>query len=466
MPLFDRLQYNVSRPESEPDLEAPPEPDGTIPMKTIMKRFLEWKVVNDKKPLWLRSPKQCTEEEYSEFYKQTFRAYDEPLAHTHFSVEGNVDFKAMLFIPSELPYELTRDMFSGSGRAMRLYVKRVFINDKFEDLIPRWLLFLRGVVDSDDLPLNVGREILQQSRTLRIIKQRLVKKSLEMIENISNRNETEYLKFWKNFGKYLKVGTIEDEKTRDELVPLLRFYSSFNSTNDIAGIQLTSIPAYVKRMPEDQKFIYYVVGDTRAQAAKSPALERLQKKGYEVIYVSEPLDEMTLQNIESYSGKTIMDAGKESQQDMTEDEQREKQLKNEEIEDLRNYIKEVLGDRITRVEASTRLVDSPATIVQSEYGISPNMQKYLRSQNVVDSDEMGAKGQTMNIFNQAVLELNPTHTIIQDLKRMHAKDKDSTELRERVELLFDTAALAAGYLLDNSADYAKLVVKLMSKVSA
>jgi heat shock protein beta len=237
-----------------PDSESPIEADGSIPMKTVMKKVVEWQVVNDKKPLWLRPPKEVTTNEYNEFYKQTFKAYDTPSAQIHFTVEGNVDFKALIFLPSDVPYELTRDMFASAARSMRLYVKRVFINDKFEDLIPRWLLFLRGVVDSDDLPLNVGREILQQSRSLRIIKQRLVKKSVEMITDLSNKNTTEYLKFWKNFGKYIKVGIIEDEKSRDDLIPLCRFYSS-NSTTE-----MTSLPDYVKRMPEDQKLIYYVVG--------------------------------------------------------------------------------------------------------------------------------------------------------------------------------------------------------------
>ena len=175
---------NVTKPESVPDMEKGPEPDGTIPMKTVMSKVLEWSVVNNKKPLWLRPVKECTEEDYDQFYKQTFNAYDSPAGVAHFSVEGNVDFKALLFLPSEVPYELTRDMFANSARSMRLYVKRVFINDKFEDLIPRWLIFLRGVVDSNDLPLNVGREILQQSRSLRIIKQRLVKKSIEMMSGM------------------------------------------------------------------------------------------------------------------------------------------------------------------------------------------------------------------------------------------------------------------------------------------
>jgi molecular chaperone HtpG len=309
------LQRTVSKPESIPDTEAPVEADGTIPMKTIMKKSVEWQVVNNKKPLWLRSPKDCNEQEYNEFYRQTFNAFDEPLSHAHFSIEGNVDFKALLYLPSEVPYELTRDMFASSARSMRLYVKRVFINDKFEDLIPRWLLFIRGVVDSNDLPLNVGREILQQSRSLRIIRQRLVKKTIDMISDLAATNTTAYLKFWKNFGKYMKVGIIEDEKAREDLIPLARFFSSATDLNDASN--MTSIPSYVSRMPDDQKYIYYAVGETRQQAAMSPALEGIRKKGYEVLYISEPIDEMTLQSIEKFSGKDIMDVGRETAQDMT-----------------------------------------------------------------------------------------------------------------------------------------------------
>lgn len=450
------LQRNTTRPKSVPDPDAPKEKDGTIPMKTVMERVLDWSVVNDKKPLWLRPPRSCTSDEYEEFYKHTFKAYDKPLAHTHFSVEGSADFKALLYLPSELPYELSRDMFASTARSMRLYVRRVFINDKFEDLIPRWLLFLRGVVDSDDLQLNVGREILQQTRSLRIVKQRLVKKSVEMIAALATRNETEYATFWKNFGKYVKVGLIEDENIRHDLIPLCRFYSSYSGSN------LTSLPEYCARMPEEQKFIYYVVGETRAQAAMSPTLEKLKQKGYEVLYLSEPIDEMTLQNIEKFQNKTVVDVSKEINQDLSEEEKKEKDLKNENSTEFRNWIKKMLGGKITRVEASTRLVDSPATLVQSEYGMSPTMQKYLRAQAVVADEN---KGQFANVFNQAVLEINPEHSIIKQLKAMQESKPDSVEAKDTVELIFDTAALAAGYVLSNSAEYASMVVKMMTRMA-
>jgi len=356
-------------------------------------------------------------------------------------------------------------MFSSAARSLRLYVKRVFINDKFEDLIPRWLLFVRGVVDSDDLPLNVGREILQQSRSLRIIKQRLVKRTIDMMTDLANTNATAYNTFWKNFGKYVKVGIIEDEKVRDDLIPLCRFFSSATGSGAgaAANQSQTSLPEYVSRMPAEQKHIYYVVGETRSAAAMSPALEQLKQKGFEVLYVSEPIDEMTLQNIETYQGKTVMDAGKEaSAGDLSEEEKASKEQTNQDFEEVRAWIKSVLGDKITRVEMSTRLVDSPATLVQSEYGVSPNMQKYLRAQAVVEAED---KGEFANIFNQAVLEVNPTHPITLKLKQIAEDEqrKGLPESRELVEIVFSTAALAAGYLIDDGPGFAVKVSRLMAK---
>jgi heat shock protein beta len=346
---------------------------------------------------------------------------------------------------------------------MRLYVKRVFINDNFQDLIPRWLLFLRGVVDSEDLPLNVGREILQQSRSLRIIRQKLVRKALDMIGKVAEEKPEEYQVFWKNFGKYLKVGIIEDDSNKDALLPLCRFHSTFTTFN---GTRMTSLQEYVKRMPEDQKSIYYVIGETRAQAAASPALESLKKKGYEVLLLSEPIDEMTLQNIDKFEDKTIVDAAKESPKDLSAEEKQQKADKNVDSEDFRRWMKLVLGDKITRVEASTRLVESPAMIVQSEYGVSPNMQKYLRAQAVAENDEsISGKGSFSTIFNQAVLEINLDHPIIRRIRKMYESENDSDEAKERVQLLFNTAALAGGYVLDNSAEYAQMVVNMLIKSS-
>jgi HSP90 family molecular chaperone len=471
------LQKNVTRPEEVPDTTvlsdtnaASATEDGsqTIPMKTVMKTELEWEQVNEKRPLWLRRPKDCTAEEYSNFYKQTFKAYDEPLSQSHFSIEGNVDFKALIYIPSEVPYDLMRDMFASNAKSLRLYVKRVFINDNFEDLMPRWLLFIRGVIDSDDLPLNVGREILQQSRTLRIIKQRLVKKSIDMFTDLALTNETAYNKFWKNFGRYLKVGVIEDSTVRDELIPLCRFHTSYSKTDveNPSGNKQTSLQDYVSRMKEGQNNIYYVVGETLAQAAMSPAIEKIKQKGYEVIYVSEAIDEMTLQSVEKYMNKPIMDVSKEASEasELSPNEKKEKEILNEDFGPLRDRMKSILGNKVTRVEVSTRLVDSPVALVQGEYGVSPTMQKYLRAQAVAQNDDLKAD-QFDNLYNQAVLEINPSHSIIKNLKSLMDSQQDEDSMKEMVRMLFDTAALSAGYVLENASAYAQMVTKILTRLS-
>lgn len=456
-----QLQRVTSKPVQEPDLSQPVPESGEVPMKTTMKKEKDWQQINTKKPLWLRPARQVEQDEYNAFYKATFGAWDEPAAQTHFSIEGNVDFKALLYLPSEVPYELTRDMFAAEARSIRLYVKRVFINDKFEELIPRWLTFIRGVVDSNDLPLNVGREILQQSRSLRLIRQRLVKKTVDMMSDLAKTNETRYDKFWKNFGRYIKVGMIEDDKVKDDLVPLYRFYSSQS------GEKTTDFESYVSRMPEDQKNIYYVVGETRAQAAASPALEKIKSKGFEVMYLWEAIDEMALQNIQTFQEKSIVDVGKEQSgaDEMSEEEKDSQRKANDDLEKVRAAMKTVIGDRITKVEVSTRLVESPATLVQSEYGVSPNMQKYLRAQAAQDTDQ---EADFAGIFNQAVLEINPEHPIIVALREAVEQGDEanpSDEVRQKTELLFNTATLAAGYMLDNNAEYAKMVTQLMTQAA-
>jgi HSP90 family molecular chaperone len=482
VPFPIELLRNVTKTEEVPDDTQEQLPDGSYPLRSIKRRVAEWVIANEKKPLWMRMPSSCDTEDYESFYKTTFKAVDKPLASAHFSLEGSVDFRALLFIPTEVPFELTREIFAQSARQMRLYVKRVFINDNFEDLLPRWLIFLKGVVDSNDLPLNVGREILQQSRSLRVIKQRLTKKAIDMFHEVANRpNQDDYKKFWKNYGRYLKIGIIEEEKYRMDLLPLMRFHSSYDNE------ELISLADYVKRMKTDQQYIYFSSGETRYQASMSPSLERLKKNGYEVLFVSEPVDEMVLQYIETFGGKRIIDAAKDfpssagvdpsKPQNENSDgsiktpeelkkieEEKEKEKKNAEIADIREWIKDMLGNKITKVEASLRLVNSPATLIQSEYGISPNMQKYLKAQTIADN-ESGESSSFSKIFSQAVLELNADHPVISYLKMLCKKAPMSVEAKQYVDLLFSTAALSAGYTIDNSVEYSQQVVHLLTRLA-
>ncbi|CAM9316030.1 unnamed protein product [Sphacelaria rigidula] len=437
-----------------PDPDAEVEEGGEPKMKTVTRTAMQWELMNKMKPIWMRSPREVKEEEYSEFYKSTFKAWDELATYTHFSLEGQVEFRALLFVPSVLPYELSRNMFDETSRNMRLYVKRVFINDKFEELIPRWLLFLRGVVDSEDLPLNVGREILQRSKMLSVISKRLVRKSIDMFKKLAE-DEEKYKTFWENFGKYLKVGIVEDEDVKDDLAQLCRFFSRNT------GEDLVSLEQYIADMKEEQKAIYYVTADSRESALMSPALEKAAALGFDVLFMTEPLDELTVQAIGEFKGKTLTDLGKENV-DLGEDEE-DKAKQNdlaEETQGFRQWLSETLGEkRVAKVEISSRLVDSPATLVQGAYGMSPTMARYMRAQAVA----FGEKDSTMTNNQQAVLEINVGHPVISSLQKSFEIAPDSDETKQTAMLLYDIAALTGGYSIDDPGAFAKRVTGMLAE---
>jgi len=437
-----------------PDLDAPPPKEGQPQkMKSVPRAVFQWEVQNKQKPIWLRSPEIVNQTEYAEFYKATFKAFDEPLTVTHFKVEGQIEFRALMFIPTTMPFELTRDMFSEQGRAMRLYVKRVFINDKFEDLVPRWLTFVRGVVDSEDLPLNVGREILQKSRTLKIIRKRMVRKVLDTLEQLAQDQPAKFDTFWTNYGKYFKVGLVEDMDYKDELKHVVRFFSSAHAEN------MTSLSQYVERMQPGQDKIYFITGEGRKAVETSPAMERMRAKGYEVLYMIDPLDEITSQSINDYDGHKMVDINKAGlDMNMTETEKQEKESIEKEFEGVQEFLKKKLGEKVQKVTLSDRLVDTPAMLVQGEWGMSPMMQRYMKAQAT-----SGSQDQNFNLgsMNQAILEINAKHPIIQRIKDISTSEPDSDDTMELITVLYETAALQGGYTLDNAAEYAKRVNRLL-----
>ncbi|KAL3797484.1 hypothetical protein ACHAW5_010093 [Stephanodiscus triporus] len=462
---------DAEKEDSDEDSDEPKEPK----MKTVPKTTEGYEQMNTNKPIWLRSPSDVTPDEYRDFYQSAFRAsYDEPLAHTHFSLEGQIECKSILYIPGMLPFELSRDMFDEDSRNIRLYVKRVFINDKFEDIVPRWLKFIRGVVDSQDLPLNVSREILQKSKVLSIINKRLVRKSLDMIRDIAadTEDESKYIMFWNNFGKYLKVGVIEDAKNKDDIVPLLRFFSSRSED------EYTSFDEYVANMKENQKQIYYVTADGKAKAQKSPAAEKVRSRGYEVLYLTEPLDEIMIESVTKYKDYKLVDVSKEGlnfdDEDKEERKKKEEELNNEHRV-VKEYLEMVLAGKVQRVKMTDLLSENPAALVQSAYGMSPTMQRYMKAQNVASG---GSDASMMGSFNQAVLEVNPKHPIVQDLERMvvglrgEGVDEDDTDgddddAKNFAILLYDVAALTSGYEIEDSGDFAGRILSIMkSKASS
>mmetsp|Transcript_51804 Transcript_51804/g.144747 ORF Transcript_51804/g.144747 Transcript_51804/m.144747 type:complete len:768 (+) Transcript_51804:104-2407(+) len=445
----EKVQYDQVVDES-----APPPAEGEKPkMKSVPRSVFEWEVMNKMKPIWLRNPDVVNASEYSEFYKTTFKAFDEPMATTHFKVEGQIEFRALLFVPSTMPFELTRDMFAEGGRAMRLYVKRVFINDKFEDLVPRWLTFVRGVIDSEDLPLNVGREILQKSRTLKIIRKRMVRKVLDTIDNLREEEPTKYESFWNSYGKYFKVGLVEDLDYKDELKRFVRFWSSKSGDNQ------TSLKEYVDRMKEGQDKIYFVTGEGKRAAEISPSMEKMRQLDYEVLYMVDPLDEICSQSIVDYEGKKLVDINKAGL-DLAKSEDEKKELEDtiKEYEPLATWLKKQLGERVQKVQVSDRLVDSPAVLVQGEWGMSPMMQRYMKSQTTSSAQDSAF---AIGSRNQAILEINPRSGVVGKLKSQMESAPDAEETEDMVMMIFETAALIGGYTIEDPGDFAKRVTKLM-----
>jgi len=467
----EKTEY-VQVPDDEANKDLP---EGEEPKtKTVPQTSEAYERVNSNKPIWLRPPREVEDQEYQDFYKSAFRSsYDTPMKHSHFVLEGQVECKALLYIPGMLPFELSKDMFDENARNIRLYVKRVFINDKFEDLMPRWLKFVRGVVDSNDLPLNVSREILQKSKVLNIINKRLVRKSLDMIRDIAagdtdtkgdeeedqeNAPNGDYVMFWNNFGKYLKVGVIEDDANRKEIAPLLRFFSSKS------GEEYTSLDEYVDNMPENQKSIYYLTGDGRENVAMNPVIEKLKSRGFEVLFATEPIDEIMMESLRSYKELDIVDAAKSNLKLDNEDEDEEKKKKSEEMreqyKDVAEYLEALLKDKIEKVVVSSDLVDSPAVLVQGAYGMSPTMQRYMRAQTVSAGGDMSG----MSGMNKAILEINPNHVIVQDLDRMVSSgDKESQELESFALLMYDVAAMTSGYEVGDLRSFAQRVMGLMDE---
>lgn len=419
--------------------------------KKVQKTVYDWELMNSAKPIWQRKTSDITEDEYKEFYKAFSKDSQDYLGYTHFNAEGEVSFKSMMFIPRVAPTDIFQN-YNKAQSTIKMFVRRVFISESVDDLVPKYLSFIRGIVDSDDLPLNVSRETLQQSKLLKVIKKKVVRKILDMIKKLS---EEDFAAFWKEYATNIKLGVIEDNSNKNRLSNLLRFSSSNDET------KLTSLEDYVKRMKKDQENIYFIAGTSRSELAKSPFVERLLKKGYEVLYCIDPIDEYTMQSLPEFDGKKLQNVAKDG---LKIDKSKQAEERQKELETtytpLVNWIKDgSLKSFVENVKISTRLVKTPMALVANQYGYSGNMERITRAQAYQKS---GGDSASLHFAQQKkILEINPGHPLIKELLKLVEEDTKSKKADELVNLMFEAATIRSGYELRDTAGFADRIESML-----
>ncbi|TGZ37028.1 Endoplasmin [Temnothorax longispinosus] len=435
--------------DEEDDTKVEEDADEKKPKK-VDKTVWDWELLNDSKPIWTLKPNEVDQQEYIEFYKTLTKDTQEPLAKTHFVAEGEVTFKSVLFIPKVQPTD-SFNRYGTKSDNIKLYVRRVFITDKFTDMMPNYLSFIRGIVDSDDLPLNVSRENLQQHKLIKIIKKKLIRKVLDMIKKMPKED---YQQFWKEFSTNIKLGIIEDAQNRARLSKMLQFHSS-------AQTEMTSLPEYVARMKPTQQHIYYIAGSSEEEVKKSPFVERLEKKGYEVLYLTEAVDEYAISSLPEFDGKKFQNVAKEG---FTLDEGERAKERMEQVkttfEPLVKWLNDILKDHISKAQVSERLTDSPCALVASMYGWTGNMER-LAISNAHQKTDDPQKSYYLN--QKKILEINPRHPLVRELLRRVEVDSADQTAKDITLMMFRTATLRSGYMLRETASFADSVEQLMRR---
>merc|ERR1712057_148020 len=458
----------------------------------------EWEQVNTQKAIWLRAKEDVNEDEYNEFYKSISKDYLDPLAYTHFNAEGEIEFKSILFLPKKAPFDMM-DNYWQKKSEIKLYVRRVLVADKFEDLLPRYLNFVRGVVDSDDLPLNVSREQLQQNKIIKVISKKLVRKVLELMKKLAKEDdsgesededeekeekedkddekedkdeekeekkdeETTWAKFYKEFAKNLKMGCYEDDANRSKISKLLRFLTSKSTDKEV------SLDTYLDRMAESQESIYYMSGDSLEVMNKAPALQIFKKKDLEVLMLSDHLDEPCIQKLADYEGKKFVSIQKaDVKLDETEEEKKRFSKVKDMYRPLTDWWKEKLTDftekgamkdggvKVESVAISKRLTESPVVVVTSQFGYSAQQEKVMKAQAFQNKDQMSM------MAGRKTLEVNANHPVVVDLLNKVKDDKENPAALDTAQVLFQTALIESGYEIADPSALVNRVYRLMSK---
>lgn len=417
------------------------------------KTVVEEQTLNSMKALWTRPKGEVSEEEYHEFYKHVSHAWDEPLETIPLKAEGTFEYQALLFLPSQAPFDLfTRE----HKRGVQLYVKRVFIMDNCEELMPEYLRFVKGVVDAQDLSLNVSREILQQDRQIQMIRKRLVKKVLSTVKELQGaEDQTKYRTFWQEFGRVLKEGLLSDFDNQSTILEVSSFASTHSDT------EATTLAQYVERMPEGQDAIYYMTGESREQVEKSPHLEAFRAKGREVLILTDPVDEMWVGSVTEFDGKRFQSIAKGEVDLETEEEKKEsealREQQDKDFAEVLTWLGKTLEDSVKEVRLSSRLTSSPVCLVGDVFDMTPMLERMYR-----------ASGQELPQFKR-ILELNPTHSLVTglrdayDSRKQDADEGKVPELTETAELLYGTAVLAEGGELKDPAKFAQILADRLTR---
>ena len=415
--------------------------------KKITEKYNEFDLVNKSQPIWTRNAKDVTDDEYKQFYKSFTNDWQDYLLKVHFNVEGATEFTCLLFVPQTAPHDIFDKL--KKQKNIKLFVRRVLITDECENIVPEYMTFVKGLVDSNDLPLNVSREMLQENNLVKIINKQIVKKCIDSIYDLSVNDTEQYKKFYEQYYKNIKLGIHTDDKNRNKLLKLVRFFTTKHKNEQI------SFETYIKEMKEEQKDIYYLCGESIKTLEDSPFLELLNKKGYDIILFIDPMDEYYLQQVKEYENKKLVDISK-GDLNLDNSEPKTEDSSNKEYDELFKFIKDVLGDRIDKVTLSNRIVTSPCVLTSNQFGLSANMERILKAQALSKVDQM-----YMMMAGRRNLEMNPNNKLVKLLKERHDKDKNDKFNKDLVLMLYDSALLVSGFTLEKPTDYVNRIYRML-----